>query len=99
MHCGDARINPLLYNLAAQPVTLVAGSSPLLQLDTVHIPLVSLRHQDTLYHKEEVEVEVEVEVAVVVVVASCHTYLEFAPQGQPLYDKGVLLVRLFYTRY
>jgi hypothetical protein len=60
-----------------------------------------LRHQDTLYHKEEVEVEVEVEVAVVVVVAvaSCHTYMEFAPQGQSLYDKGVLLVALFYTRY
>jgi hypothetical protein len=86
MHCSDARRNPSMYSLAAQPVAPVTGSLPLPQLDVVHIPPVSVRHQDILYHKEEVEV------------AYRHTYLDFAPQGQPFYDEGVLLVALFYTK-
>jgi hypothetical protein len=58
----------------------------------MHIPPVSVRHQDTLYHKEEVEV------AAVVVVAYRNTYLDFASQGQPFYNEGVLLVALFCTK-
>jgi hypothetical protein len=46
-----------MYSLAAQPVALVAGSSPLPYLYVMRIPPVSVWHQDTLYHKEEVAME------------------------------------------
>jgi len=57
MHCSDACRNPSMYSLAAQPVALVAGSSPLPYLYVMRIPPVSVWHQDTLYHKEEVAME------------------------------------------